>query len=245
MAKERNRAFFWLFVCMVAIPLGALAETPWDPKPILKAFIFQQEVKIDGEIATAAIIASEQENGLAALSRRSPEIESMVLSVLKKDDAQHRMEYQARRHIANAESLGPEIKWNLAAVQEHLWSKFFDDPRWVRRVMLQLQDEAARRKLSIDVGPIPPAQELNVSEQTVHRICAKLTGHKKPSGPPCGANPELALRDAKGEDPMLVAVIFPTGWFPGTEEECAQAAFPELERAGWKISGRGAAPAAH
>lgn len=235
--KKTIGALFLVCVFLAAEWVGSLAEEPWDPVPFLKAFIFQQEVKIDGEIATAAIIASREDNGLGSLNRRSPIIEDLVLGVLTKDFDQHRIEYDARKHMANSESLGPRIEWNLKSVQEHLWARFFGDPRWLRRIMISLQEEAKRRGLQIKIGSLPPEQPLTTTEETVRRVCGKLSGHKTPKGPACGANPTFALREAKGEDPILVATVFSAGYFPGDEEKCFLAGVQRLKSEGWKIVG--------
>lgn len=198
----------------------------------LKAYIYQHEKTIDGEIATAAYVASEEHNGLAQFPRLAPEIQNVVLEALKRDLAEHRTEYQARIHIANGESLGPGREWNLRQVQEHLWFRFVEDRRWLRRIFQKINQGKTDRGLKWPDLALPPHEPLQTDRDSIRRICEKLGSRRAPEGPACAANPIFALREAKEEDPVLVAAIFRLGFRSGLSPDPALVA-ELLEKEGW------------
>lgn len=214
-----------LVLTTASVALGGTGQQ--DVESYLRAYVFQHEKWIDEEVATAAYIAHDVRNGLTSISNMDPEIASLVLDVLRSDQAKHLTEYQARKHIANSESLGPSIPWNLERVQKHLWDMFLGDPRWVGRIMPEIRREAEMRGIDVNVSVSVDAVAeasllLRTDIEQVERVIEKLTAHRTPEGPSCGANPIFAMRKAKRCDPMLVAAVFDArtadGLLPGLRQ---------------------------
>ncbi len=182
--------------------------TAQDVESYLRAYIFQHEKIIDGEVATAAYVGNELRNGIDALSSFDPEVNRVVLRALQMDRATNATEYLARKHIANAESLRPDMPWSLDRVQRHLWSRFLGDARWLHRVKRAIKDEAQRTRTEIFLGSIPDSPELETTWLEIEEVVDRLATYQTPEGPACGANPRFAMRNATHCDPMLVADIY-------------------------------------
>jgi len=202
----------------------------------IKAYIYQNVKMIDGEPATAAFVAVEDEslNGLGSLPRVDPKIAGLVLDVLTEDRLAHVTEYAARRHIANGESLGPDREWNPEAVQANLWNRFLGDERWLRRILLRIQEEAIKREVEIQIDSISPQRELSTTIAEITRVHGVLApGSQEDGGSGCGSSPLLAFRKARGADPMLAAEIF--GLLQRDPDASIAEVRKSIQSAGWIV----------
>lgn len=226
-----------LILCVWGSTLPAPADDMPTVRDYLRAYIYQKVKMIDGEPATAAFVAVERSgfNGLDALTRVDPEVADVVFDALSKDRESHVTEYAARRHIANGESLGPNREWDPAAVQRNLWARFLGDERWLRRVLLLIRETAERRGVNLEVEGIPPEQLLVARATDVERISRILGGYSvEEAEVGCGRNPLFALREARGEDPMLVAAIYEIGG-SSVQNIPAERMVDRLRTLGWQI----------
>jgi hypothetical protein len=207
------RLLLGTLITLTAVPTAQTSNGAEHPTVLdyLRAYIYQNVKLIEGQPATAAFVAVEDEelNGLDRLSRVDPEIAGLVLEVLAEDRLAHATEYSARRHIANGESLGPDREWNPQAVQANLWDKFLGDERWLRRILLRIQAVARERGVDIQIDAIPPQRELSATMAEITRVYRTLQPSSQEDGESgCGHSPAFAFRKARGADPMLAAEVF-------------------------------------
>ena len=232
------RLLLGALIAFSALPTAKSSNGAAHPTVLdyLRAYIYQKVKQIDGEPATAAFVAVEDEdlNGLDRLPSVDPEIAGLVLEVLAEDRLAHVTEYSARRHIANGESLGPDREWNPQAVQANLWDKFLGDERWLRRILLRIKAVARERAVDIQIDAIPPQRELGATMAEITRVYRTLQPSSKQDGESsCGRSPVFAFRKARGADPMLAAEVF--SLLQLNPDASITEVRTTLQRAGWLV----------
>lgn len=215
-----------------AAPSAMLAER--DVVTYLKAYLHEDVRYRDGRPFTSPVFAEDSINGLARIPLVDERVRALVQRVVREDLQENFLEYAARKHIALAETVSAPL--DVPRIQARVWSIFLDDPRWLRRVLLDIYSAARRESVGVTASiPLPDEAPLTASEADVRTMYATLMAYKSPeNAEKCARNPLLAFRELKGQDPLLAARLYELTL--GREAPLGvEAVIRHLESGGWSI----------
>ena len=203
----------------------------------LRCFVHQDFVDSNGRLLSAPVIADAAANGLASLALVDPDKAELVRGVLEADRELHRLEYVVRTRMSEGARTVRNIT-DRRAIQEVLWSHFWGDDRWVRRVLMALQ-AADTRKL---FGPpsqwgLPQKRERVATADDVRAIIKLLATYNPRTNSACGQNPYIVFEYAVDADSMLLADVYSIlGSSPVDDEAALRTTLTGLLQRGWMIT---------
>lgn len=188
--------------CDYSIVLG-------DAAPFVMAFLHQQTREIDGLMFTASVFADREENGLTALGMKKDARAERVRIAVERDFAEHRTEYWARSHIAQARARRRPDS-SVAKYQDALWAVFLSDARYVQRLAVSLSAERDEAHEPGRVAIPSPRVDLltTIDEASTLHATMKEALEDLSSKRGCDARSLTIFGRIPEADPLLAADLF-------------------------------------
>ncbi|GEM_PF-6598804 len=208
------------------------ASVTEDVLALVKAYLYQDTIEIEGAEFTAAFFASEEKNHLHEYKLESHPYAEIVRQSLLGDKHIVEPEYRVRSLLA--QSRARELPGDSRNYQSALWSVFLDDPRFVRRILMKIQDALDARgdaepRLTIpDVAPF--SNEAPAVLDTLYdRMQKAMEQRELREG--CGQKLITVASDFADLDPLLVSDLLRI-YLKGTPKS-GDALAAELAGMGW------------